>query len=119
MVTKGKFYVPIFDCTVTITISDDPRKSLNYYLEKYGDEKIDYNISGFCYRPESGIGKYFLFFEKCTLDSNYWNHEKSHLVETILTDRDMKPVDELRSYLDGFISKKMNQFLLNRKMRLK
>jgi hypothetical protein len=116
---KGRFHVPIYECDVFIVISDDPKKSLNYYLRTNNDTEIDYDISGFCYRPSSQVGKYYVFFEIDSLNNNTFNHEKSHLVEMILEDRSIKARDEVRSYLDGFISKIMHKFLSDRKIKLK
>jgi hypothetical protein len=116
---KGKFYVPIYDCHVFITIADDPVNSLNYYLRKNDDGEIDYKIEGYCYKPNTGVGKYYLFFSWDSLSNDTFNHEKSHLVENILENRNIKPRDEVRSYLDGYISTRMYKFLNDRKIKLK
>lgn len=120
MVIKGSFQVDVFDCNVYILVGDSIRNSINYHLRKCGTGEIDFDPSAFFCNPDlSKIGKYYLFFDVDDLSVDIVNHEKSHLVEQILTDRDIKPVDEIRSYLDGFLSRKIHMFFKNRKIKLK
>lgn len=117
MTLNGRFKVPIYECTVIITVSDNIKKSINTYLRMNGDEKIDWNVGGFCYCPD--IDKYYVFFDKDYLSVNTINHEKSHLVEMILKDRDIVAEDEVKCYLDGFISEKFDLFFKKRKFKIK
>ena len=115
MTIKGKFHVPIYECDVIITISDRVKSCLNSYYAKHDLEIEKFEFAGLVWRPE-GISKYYVFFSFEELDVNTYNHEKSHLIEWILKDRSISAQNEVRSYLDGFVSKKMNDFFKNRKI---
>jgi len=119
MIIKGSFQVPIFECKVVIVITDNLLKTLNRYYKKYDEKELETEEHGaFFYSPEKAGSPYHLFFEKYDLSVNTINHEKSHLVEQILIDCRIKPIDEVRSYLDGFISSKVTLFFKRRKLRL-
>jgi hypothetical protein len=118
MTIKGSFHVPIYECDVIITISDRIKNCLNYYLNQHDLQKHEYDFAGLVWRPD-GISVYYVFFGTEDLDVNTYNHEKSHLVEWILKDRSISAQNEVRSYLDGFVSKKMNDFFSKRKIKLK
>ena len=122
MTKKGKFTVDVYDCNVHIIVATSVRSSVNYHLRKHNDEDecIDFEPSGFFCKPDPNrIGNYFVFFSEEDLAVDVINHEKSHLVEQILIDRDIKAVDEVRSYLDGYISKMFDKFFTSRKIKLK
>jgi hypothetical protein len=118
MTIKGQFHVPIYECDVVITISDHIKSCLNYHYKKHDLQEEGFEFEGLVWRPE-GVGKYYVFFDKDSLSVNTINHEKSHLIEWILKDRCIKPQDEIRSYFDGFISKKMDDFFKSRKIKIK
>lgn len=117
MVVKGKFNVPIYNCEVHVIVSDNLLASINYRLRVNGDGKLKDEPGAYFYNHDAC--NYYVFFKKETLDINYLNHEKSHLVEQILKDRGIRAMDEVRSYLDGFVSEKLNEFLKKRKIKLK
>lgn len=122
MTTKGSFYVQIYNCTVHIIVADDLQRSINYYLRKCGEKPLKKEeIPGaYCLSPDDDCSfEYYLFFGRKTIDINYINHEKSHLVEFILEERGIKAKDETRAYLDGFLSEKINALLKKRKIKLK
>ncbi len=120
MSIKGKFDVDVYDCTVLITITKSIRTSVNYYLRKYNGETINFEPSGYFCNPRGDrIGMYYIFFHEDDVTSDVINHEKSHLVEQILIDRDIKPEDEVRAYLDGHISKMMDSFFRKKKIKVK
>lgn len=121
MTFKGQFKVPIYSATVHIVVSDNVKRSINYYARKYKEDEIDFSPAGYCYRPynDGKIGTLFLFFDIKDLDVDTIDHEKSHLVDYILEDRDIKPRNEVRAYLDGFIGNKINLFFKRRKKKIK
>ena len=118
MTIKGYFHVPIYECGVTITISDRVKDCLNAYYRKHDLELEKFNFEGLVWRPE-GVADYYVFFDLENLGINTFNHEKSHLVEWILKDRNISAQNEVRSYLDGYISKRMNDFFQKHKIKLK
>ena len=65
------------------------------------------------------IKEYFIWFDINNIDVNTVNHEKSHLVEEILKDRNIKPSGEIRAYLDGLISEKIAAFFAYQKNNIK
>jgi hypothetical protein len=119
MTIRGNFHVPIYECDVTIIVTDHTKASLNYYYRRDELKSEDFDFEGLVWRPDERIGAYFVFFDLNSLSINTFNHEKSHLVEWILKDRSISAQNEVRSYLDGFISKKMNDFFQKRKLKLK
>lgn len=120
MTKTGKFVVDVFDCNVHIVVAKSIKSSINYHLRKYGQELLDFEPSGYYCRPDGDkIGNYYILFNEADVSVDIINHEKSHLVEDILLDRGIKPVDEIRSYLDGFISHKVDLFFKNRKIKVR
>jgi hypothetical protein len=120
MSIKGKFSVDVFDCTVNITITKSVKASVNYYLRRVGATLIDYEPSGlFCNPNVERIGNYYIFLHEDDITSDVINHEKSHLVEAILMDRNITPKNEVRAYLDGYISRKIDSFFKVRKIKIK
>lgn len=117
MTKKAKFNIDVFDCTVHVIITDKPKEVINAHFRANDCATIDYAPAGFCanFRANAGrIGNYYLIFDVNFIEVNTVNHEKSHLVEFILTDRSIRASGEIRSYLDGFLSKKITQ-CINRK----
>lgn len=123
MTRKGSFRVDVFDCTVHIVLTDSIKRSINYHLRKHNvtkDELLAFEPSGFFCKPDpERIGDYYILFLNEDLAVDIVNHEKCHLVEQILTDRDIKPIDEIRSYLDGYISSQIDLFFKKRKIKVK
>jgi hypothetical protein len=119
MTIKGEFYVPIYDAFVKIIVADNLLRSINYHLTKHGHKKEEKSPGGYFFYPHYEHGTYYLFFCKNTLTVNAVNHEKSHLIDQILIDRSIKPKDEVRAYLDGFVSNKVDLFFKRRKSKLK
>lgn len=117
MVIKGSFKVPIYNCFVYVIIADNLLSSINYRLRVNDIGKLKEEPGAFFFNPDHC--HYYIFFNKKTIDVNFLNHEKSHVVEQILKDRGIRAMDEVRSYLDGFISEKLNEFLKKRKIKLK
>lgn len=120
MTIKGKFNVNVFDCNIHIVLTDSIKRSINYHLRKYNQELLTFEPSGlFCKPDPDRIGNYYILFCIEDLAIDVINHEKSHLVEQILVDRDIKPVDEIRSYLDGYLSHQIDLFFKKRKIKVK
>lgn len=120
MVKKGSFNIDVYDCKVNITIADDIVRSINYYNHKYGYENIESPLEGYCIRFDNeNVTEYNIFISFFGLSINTINHEKSHLVEFILTDRDIRAKDEVRAWLDGCVSKKIDTFFKRNKIKIK
>ena len=120
MTIKGKFEVDVFDCTIHLVIAKSIKASANYYLRRADNTVIDYEPSGFFCNPHTErIGNYYVFFQEDDVTTDVVNHEKSHLVEQILIDRDIKPKDEVRAYLDGYVSRMFDLFFKKRKIKIK
>jgi hypothetical protein len=120
MTIKGKFNVDVFDCTVHIIICKSIKASANYYLKQADATLIDYEPSGLFFNPHiERIGNYYVFFQENDVTSDVINHEKSHLVEQVLLDRNITPKNEVRAYLDGYISRMFDSFFRKRKLKIK
>ena len=118
MTKQGTFSVDVYDCSVTIIVTDRVKFTVNRYLKKFNADPIAYDVDAFFARPDERIGRYYLFFDinNCTIQ--LINHEKSHLVDHILADREIRRKDETRAYLDGYLSKQIHLFFKKRKIKL-
>lgn len=120
MVTKGSFKIDVYDCTVHIIVADDVKRSINHHLKKHDEGSLDHAPSAYCYRPDNGrIGTLYVFFDSEDLSTDMIHHEKSHLIDFILGDRDIRAKNDVRAYLDGFISTKFEKFFSKRKLKVK
>jgi hypothetical protein len=119
MIIKGIFRVPIFDADIIIIVSDNLLKTINRYYKKHGDTDFEVVEPGALFYSDGNADTpYYLFFHKSNITTEVVNHEKSHLVEEILIDRSIEPIDEIRSYVDGFVSTKINLFFKRRKLKI-
>lgn len=120
MTIRGTFEVPIYNCRVNIIVSDNIKLIINNVFKKHNHDFDNNEYGALCYNPgDLECGIYYLFFDKSQLCLNFVNHEKSHLIEYILEDRGIKAKDEVRSYLDGFLSDKIHSVFNKRKIKLK
>lgn len=120
MTIRGIFKVPIYNCKVKIVVSDRLKSVINRVYTKHNCIHETEEPGALCYNPgEAEIPVYYLFFDKTQLCLNFVNHEQSHLAEYILKDRGIKPHDEVRAFLDGFLSEKIHKFFKVRKIKLK
>lgn len=122
MVVKSKFHIDVYDCDVIVHISDDLTHSVNTYLKKFGDEsdvETGCVYNGYFMRPQNSLDTYIVFYQSDSINQENVNHEKSHLVEQILVDRDIPSLGEPRAYLDAFISKKLNALLKKKGFKIK
>lgn len=121
MLQKGTIKVPIFDCEVKVIVGGyecELRRSINYRLRAYDEEVFEVAPSGCMLAHSTYVGTYYLFFLKEDLSVDIINHEKSHLAEQILKDRQITSTGEVRAYLDGWLSHKLD-LLLKKKLRCK
>lgn len=122
MAITGKFKIDVYQCHVYIKVCKSVKSSVNYYLAKNNFKLHDCEPAGMFCNPLSDerIGSYYIFLnQEDGLNVEVVNHEKSHLVEQILLDRGIKPIDEVRSYLDGYVSQMIDLFFKKRKIKLK
>lgn len=119
MATTGKFDIDVYDCTVHISICKDIKRAINYRLRQCDEETLELAPRGFFFRDKGDCSRYWIFFDQEWFDHDTVNHEKSHLVEEILRDREIRPTGEVRAYLDGCISKKFNQLFKKKKLKVK
>lgn len=121
MTVRTKFKIDVYSCEVMVICSSDIRKSINYYCKKHDpdDKGIKYEPDGFFLCPDAQIALYYIFFDATSMSVNTVSHEKSHLVEQILKDRNIKPAGEARAYLEGLIAEKIDTFLNYQSKNLK
>lgn len=121
MTIKGRIYIPIFYSKINIVVSDNINLVYRNLCRKYESKVEDLgtgdgysvNFNEFC------AGHYYLFFVKNKLDVATFNHEKSHIIEYILKDCGISPTNEVRSYLDGYVSEQLDKWFKRRKIKLK
>jgi hypothetical protein len=121
MTITGKFKVPIYDCDVKVVVTDNLLRCINNLHKKHGDDAETICPSAYFYHDGENHEDdlYYIMFRFDRLTVSCINHEKSHLVEQILIDSGIEPLDEARSYLDGFVSRKVDLFFKHRKKTLK
>lgn len=119
MKAKGYFSVDVYHCRVHVIIAKDICRSINYRLKKNEQEIIEFCPCAYFCGSLGDMANYYLFFQEGNINNDFLNHEKSHLVEQILIDRDIKPVDEQRSYLDGYVSTRLHKLLKIKKIKVK
>lgn len=119
MTIKGKFNIDVYNCDVYIIISNNLRRCINNRLRKQeSKDSIDFDPSGYFLRCGDDVSNYYLFYDSAYLNHRTINHEKSHLLDYVLQDREIPAIDEVRSYLDGFVSRKLNAFFQRRKIKI-
>lgn len=124
MLRKNVIQVPIFDCEIRVMIGDGKAilKSINYYTRIVSPEGdlLGSAPSGYCMvgRPDGKVGLYCLFLDKDDLSTDIINHEKSHVIDFILKDRDIRLHDEVRAYFDGWLSHKL-ELVIKKKQKLR
>ena len=120
MTHTGSFFVPIYNCTVTLYVGPDIKNKCAEYEEIHQDiDKVpeDKGTSrGVTYAPDDIDFLYILIDEK-DFTVNIFNHERSHLVDELLESRDMQARDECRAYLEGFIAEQFELLFLKMKIR--
>ncbi len=123
MTYKGSFKIDVFDCEVFIHVSDHIKRVADYQFRKHKfpkEEFITTPFSGYFVNFRiASIDQYHLFFDLKDLSVDVVNHEKSHLVDYVLQDRDIKADDEVRAYLDGYISHKLDLFFRKKQLKVK
>ena len=122
MTQRGRFKIDVYNCVVYICYADSEEsflRSINYYFRKHDEEKELTCSKGYAFSPSSSDTEYYLFFHKKDLSVEILNHEKSHIVDFILEDRNIQTTDEARSYLDGFISHKLTLFFTSHGIKIK
>lgn len=124
MTIKGKFDVDVYACSVHIVVSDYLKVAINARLKAFSDEsgedygRIDFEPCGYCLRRNDRIGNYYVFLHKDHFDFNTFNHEKAHVVEWILKDRNIGNRGEVVAYLDGYVSQMFHKFFKKKKLKL-
>lgn len=116
MTVRGKFRVDVYNCYVYVFYTDQIIRSVNFFCNKFGWDKIKSAVEGYVV---PGNLDYYLFVSKehCSVDTI--NHEKSHVVDFILQERSIKSKDEVRAYLDGYVSRRLNKFFKKHKIKIK
>lgn len=114
---KGSFKVDVYACEVHIFVGPKLKKSINYRLA-IDDDSIDFEPDGYTLKNNDSISDYFVYLCSEDLSVNTINHEKSHLIDFILSDRCIKGTGEQRAYLDGLVSQKLDKFFKLRKIKI-
>lgn len=124
MTKSGYFHIDIYDCYVHIIISTNIKRCVNSRLKQLNLLKAAddfYDNSAGCFLGGTYYGdssNYYLYFNESCLTHNCYNHEKGHVVDSILEDRAIPTKDEARCYLDGYISSKIQKFFKKKKIKI-
>jgi len=119
MTKTNHFRIDVYECVVYVVLSSNIEKAIQSRVRLDGHSDYqDGDVYGYSYRPDCCVDRYYIFLNTYGLTIDTVNHEKSHIVEWILTDRGIKPVGEARAYLDGYISHKISLLLKRNKLKV-
>ena len=117
---KFSIKIPIYGCTVHVIIDNDIEKVINSYVKrKKWDKDIAINdgseVHGYAVSPPD-IKNHYIFYSTGSMTVNYICHEISHIIDNILSQRGVEEKGEARSYLTGFISDKIFDYVLKKQL---
>lgn len=117
---KFSIKIPIYNCTCHVIISSDIEKIINKYikLKKWDSSwKIeeDCEVHGYTISP-GNTRDYYLFYSLESLSVTYLTHEISHIIDAIFSEKGIESEGEARAYLTGFISEKVFDFVLKKRL---
>lgn len=118
---RGKFYCDVYDCNIHLIIAKDIVKPVQA-LEKKQKEKVETKeeldkSKAISYRSDKHLKDYYIFCQKEFFTIDTFNHEKAHIAEFVLEDRDMPIGDEIRAYFEGYLSHKFEELFRKLKIR--
>jgi hypothetical protein len=117
---KLEIKIPIYQCTVHVMIDAEIEKVINRYVKKYkwdiqtaikeGEQVHGYAVSN------GDVKNYYIFYSVDSLTVNYIAHEIAHLIDYILEEKEIELIGETRAYLTGYISEKIFDFIIKKKL---
>lgn len=116
---KSSIKIPVYNSTCHIIIDNEIEKVINKYAKKHGWDEKHYipngdKVDGFA--VTTGENSYYAFYEQQGLGVNILVHEISHIVDFILTEKDIELVGESRAYLTAHISERIFDFAIKNKL---
>ena len=111
------FRIPIYNCEVYVGVVDNVKKVVNRLYKKHkSDSKLDEEPAGVFFN--FNLQKYYVIYSSDHICHSILSHELFHLVVNILKDRDVVNDEEAGSYLMGFVSQQVHQFLRDKKIQI-
>lgn len=112
---KLQVNIPLYNFKCNIIIADEIEKVIARYMKRLKVEfKDDEEYDGYAvFTPQA---KYYIFYAIHSLTPNTIVHEISHIVDYIIEHKDIERTGEARSYLTGYISEKVFNFVLKNKL---
>lgn len=117
---KFSVKIPIYNCVCHIIIDKDIEKVINRYIKKKkwdADEIIPEGeeVHGWAH-TEGDMTNYYIFYSLDSLTFGYVSHEISHMVDYIVGEKGIEDKGEARAYLTGYITEKINDYLLKKNL---
>ena len=113
---KLQINIPLYSFKCSVIIADEIEKVIAKYLKRFKIPLTEENgeYDGYAlFTPQS---KYYIFYSLHSLTPNTIVHEVSHIVDYMVEDKGIEKTGEARSYLTGYISEKIFDFILKNKL---
>ena len=109
--------IPVYNAVIHVKIAPEIGKVINEYGKKKKAKEIKLEegeeVHGLAVTLEDAKN-YIVFYDILSVTSNYIAHEISHIVDFIVTEKQMEATGEARAYLTGHISEKIFDFVLRK-----
>ena len=115
---KLKIDISIYGCNVRVIIDENIEKVVASFMRRRTLPDGALENDGSTYHGLAIKGAkfqdYYVFFSKESLNINIISHEISHIVDFILTDREIENNGETRAYLTGYITEKIVDYVISK-----
>ncbi len=112
--------IPIYNCSCNIIIDNDIEKTINRYVKNRKWDKTTLMSEGQYVHgltvSNEDMKDYYIFYSIESLTVNYIIHEISHMIDFLITERDIEDKGEARAYLTGYISEKIFDFIFKKSL---
>lgn len=117
---KFKVSISVYQCNCHVIIDDEIEKTINKYVKKHKWDKTwviadNEQVHGYALSP-GNLKDYYIFYSLHSLTPNFIAHEISHTIDDILEERQIELVGESRSYLTGYLTEKIFDYIIKNKM---
>ena len=117
MSSKSTIKLPMYNCQITVIITDDVNADAHRIYKKHKiDERFDDSVEGVLLTPD--IDKYYLLISTKYLTYNTISHEIFHAVVRVTEDREIQD-EETRAWLMGHLAGAVYKFLDKKKFVIK
>jgi hypothetical protein len=110
-----KISIPVYDCTLQFSVTDEIMKDYGRLAKKYKLNTFE-DLDGVFIHTD--CGKYFILINARKLTHNTLSHEIYHAATGICAHRCIED-EESRAWVDGFLTAEIYKFLDRKKQTIK